>query len=133
MIKLGFGRTGWGGDGSTQLDEIKRWGLASYEDFGLGDYGVPAPAGGGWNNTHTQLTFDFDDVFRIPENWGGFVGTSDLTGNWDFSWGEFEADALVDDSLVDQVLGLELVDPSSPPFGLAKTGVNGGTLDKPGQ
>jgi hypothetical protein len=72
-------------------------------------------------------------VFRIPENWGGFVGTSDLTGNWDFSWGEFEADALVDDSLVDQVLGLELVDPPSPPFGLAKTGVNGGTLDKPGQ
>ncbi|MCP3977617.1 MAG: trypsin-like serine protease, partial [bacterium] len=74
VVKMGFGRKGWGGDGNTELDELKRWGLAHHEAFGLGDYGVPPPAGGGWNNTDTQMTLDFDDGSLIVHNGFNFYG-----------------------------------------------------------
>jgi hypothetical protein len=58
IVKFGFGRTGFGGGGGTILDQEKRWGLNKYEYFALGDFGVPAP--GGWDNSITQYSMDFD-------------------------------------------------------------------------
>ena len=59
VVKMGFGWTGHGnGEQDLIQDDQKRWGLNRYEALALGDCGVPVP--GGWNNTETQLSMDFD-------------------------------------------------------------------------
>lgn len=74
IIKLGFGRKGYGAVGQTGLDGEKRWGMNEYEAEGLGIFGVELPVSGGWANTNVQLTLDFDDGTFVDHNLFNFYG-----------------------------------------------------------
>lgn len=69
IVKFGFGRTGDGVNAST-LDGLKRWGLNSYELYGLGEYGLTVS--GGWNHLETQVTADFDNFTLFTNNFFNF-------------------------------------------------------------
>jgi len=97
IIKFGFGQTGDGYVGGISLDGKKRWGLNSYERYGLGDTGAPTHCG--WNNLETQLTHDFDDgsfiqhnLFNFYENFQGtlMMPSPSLYGGGTTGWGTDE-------------------------------------------
>ncbi len=136
IIKMGFGRTGHGdGVDPTILDELKRWGLNRWESFALGDFGVPVP--GGWDNTETQFSMDFDsglvenDVFSfyfydgIPKTYYLGFGPDEVVGASGDSGGpNFVYDGIKDEWVVGGVSSyvFRIPDEFGPP---GNTDVNG--------
>jgi len=72
IIKVGYGRSGFGETGATTGSGTKRYGKNEWEDDGLGDEGV-----GGITNDSTQVTYDFDSNYRNLDDDGGKDATDD--------------------------------------------------------